>query len=102
LPKVQEPKIATSGLLGIDTPMEATTGLLHLQQESTAAIGLTVTNKNHLEQTQPLTNRSMINTGTMTMNIHQTKTFLLDENGHHNPSSIPFPYPFSWGRMTCN
>jgi hypothetical protein len=55
--------------------LEATTGFLHLQQETTAAFGLTVTNKNQLEQTQLLTNRSMTNTGTMTENIHQTKTF---------------------------
>jgi hypothetical protein len=69
--------------------MEATTGLLHLQQETTAALGLTVTNMNQLEQTQLLTNRSMTNTSTTAVNIQHTKTFLLDEKGHRKPPSIP-------------
>jgi hypothetical protein len=85
--------MATIGLLGIN---EATTGLLHLH-ETTAAIGLTVTNKNQLEQTQLLTNRSMANTSTMTVNIHQTKIFFLDEKGHRKPSSIPFHILFHGG-----
>jgi hypothetical protein len=88
--KTHEHKTAIIGLLAINTPMEATTGLLHLQQETTAAIGLTETNMNQLEQTQLLSNRSMTNTSTTTMNIHHTKTFLLDEKGHRKPSSIPF------------
>jgi hypothetical protein len=75
------------------------TGLLHLKQEATAAIGLTVTNKNQLEQTQLLTNRSMTNNGTTTVNIHQTKAFFLDEKGHRKPSSILFHTLFHGGEL---
>jgi hypothetical protein len=39
----------------------------------------------------------MANTSTMTVNIHQTKIFFLDEKGHRKPSSIPFHILFHGG-----
>jgi hypothetical protein len=44
-----------------------------------------------------LTNRSMTNTSTTMVNIHQTKTSFLDEKGHRKPSSIPFHILFHGG-----
>jgi hypothetical protein len=44
-----------------------------------------------------LCEKSMTTTGTSTVNIHHTKTFLLDKKGHRKPSSIPFHTLFHGG-----